>query len=170
MVPIDDRRESEANKKLPGAEALATVVEKVPAEMLLGVRRIVLYDDDAAVRKEKKLARHRPITGTNQAELDIYYDRLRSHKLKGKTVDNYALGELTTLLFECLHAHQTVTRRVSRQLSAKEERRRAETFARTKTMEVLGTLMDAKEAAKLKKHVATWSIVEGEVAVEKEED
>ena len=170
MVPIDDRRENEVNKKLPGAEALAKVVATVPAEMLLGVRRIVLYDDDVDVRKEKKLARHRPVKGTNQAEFDIFYDRLRSHKVKGKTVENYALGELTTLLYECLHAHQTVTRRVSRQLSAKEERRRAETFARTKTMEVLTAMLDAKEAAKLKKHVATWSIVEGEAAAEKDED
>jgi hypothetical protein len=154
MLHIEDLRDEEANKKLPGPDELGKVTEKMPGDMLLGVRRIVLFDDDSMARKEQTLARHRPIEGRNQAEVDIFYDRLRSHDFKGKDRESYALAELTELIFECLYTHQSVTRHLHRRLGAREERRRAESFARARCQETLAAVLGAEKAAALEPHIA----------------
>ena len=132
MLRLDDQRENEANKSLPGPDALGKLIETLPKDLTSDVKRILLLDDDAGLRKGGQLAQHRPVKGQPLAELDICYDRLRSHSFKGKNRELYASGELLALICDCLYTKQSVTRHRGR-LSKKEERRRAEAFARART-------------------------------------
>jgi hypothetical protein len=71
-VRIRDERRRTA--WMPVREILEQVIPLLPVEHLVGVRRLVLLDEDYRRRKERAVGRYVPIRGTHAADIELYFD------------------------------------------------------------------------------------------------
>jgi hypothetical protein len=71
-VKIDDQRQRTA--WMPVREILEEVIPLLPADELVGVRRLLLLDADYWRAKKPALARYVPIRGTHGADIELYFD------------------------------------------------------------------------------------------------
>ena len=92
--------------------SLDKILPLLPRKTLVGIRTIVLLDDD--YRREGKgrtLGRYVPVSGTKLADIELYFASYNHVPEEAKTSPRYWLFTITTVLAHELYHHEIRFRR-----------------------------------------------------------
>lgn len=110
---------------VPAVEVLEAAIPYLEASALVGIRRIVLFDDDPFLKKTKTraAARYQPIGRTRRADVFVFFWHLDSLEPELKSNQMYIAYVLAKYVAHELHHHLVRGQRIKRRpKNAKEER------------------------------------------------
>jgi len=120
FIPIEDLRRG-AFASIPAKEILEQIVPLLRKDLLVGVRKIILVDNDYW-KKRPAMARYIPVRGTKLADIEIYFDRITKVPKSLQFHRMYVTYTLTrSLAHEIYHHYVNGQRRVRKPKSKREE-------------------------------------------------
>lgn len=145
-MKIEDRRVT--SSWVPAVQVLEEVIPLFRQEHFVGIRRIVLLDDDyhANRRVARAAGRYCPIQGTKAADVEIYLGHLSTLPEEVKTKRMLLTYLITKTLMHEIYHHLISGQQKLRKPSFKEEQKAADRWAFSAVAHVFRQLFPGEEA------------------------